>query len=151
MLWRHISIRYPWSCEMIDVIYVERAVRKHPRTLDILARFKEATLIEIEHYGEVFNVNQQDFRVQKSNPALILAEKQNRKVIETPEGFGIGGQRNYYFSHLLNCIYDCRYCFLQGMYRSANYVLFVNFEDFAQEIQETTALYPEEDLYFFRI
>jgi spore photoproduct lyase len=134
---------------MIDVIYVEASVRSHPRALSILKKFKRATVIHIEHYGEVFNVKQQDFRVQKKNPALILAEKKNRKVLETPAGFGIGGSDNYYFSHLLNCIYDCRYCFLQGMYRSANYVLFVNFEDFEHEILETARAHGDDPVYFF--
>jgi spore photoproduct lyase len=35
---------------------------------------------------------------------------------------------------MLNCLYDCRYCFLQGMFSSANYVFFVNFEDFEASI-----------------
>ncbi|MFT4562047.1 MAG: spore photoproduct lyase, partial [Gammaproteobacteria bacterium] len=48
----------------------------------------------------------------------------------------IGAIHNYYFSHLLNCPFDCRYCFLQGMFTSANYVLFVNYEDFVIEIHE---------------
>ena len=38
---------------------------------------------------------------------------------------------------MLNCVYDCRYCFLQGMYRSANYVLFVNYDDFRVQIEES--------------
>lgn len=134
---------------MIDVIYVEAGVSAHPRVLSILKRFKRATVIDIEHYGEVFNIKQQDFRVQKTSPALILAEKKNRKVLKTPDGFGIGGTHNYYFSHLLNCIYDCRYCFLQGMYRSANYVLFVNFEDFEAEIIQTAQDHDTEPAYFF--
>ena len=136
-------------CHMIDVIYVETGVKSHPRVVSILQRFSRATVIDIEHYGEVFNIKQQDFRVQKQKPALILAEKKNRKVLKTPEGFGIGGTHNYYFSHLLNCIYDCRYCFLQGMYRSANYVLFVNFEDFETEIVQTAKTHGLEPSYFF--
>ena len=35
--------------------------------------------------------------------------------------------------NLLNCIFDCQYCFLQGMYNSSNIVCFVNVEDFAKE------------------
>src|SRR5690606_27139140 len=31
---------------------------------------------------------------------------------------------------ILNCIYDCHYCYLQGLYPSANIVIFVNIEDF---------------------
>ena len=43
---------------------------------------------------------------------------------------------NYYFSHMLNCLYDCKYCFLQGMFNSANYLIFVNYEDFLVEIKK---------------
>jgi len=113
-----------------DVIYVEQACRSHPRVRRILARFPRASIVHCDHYGEVFNRGRQNFRLQKRRPALILAHKHQGLVLPAPEGYDVGGQRNYYFSHLLNCVYDCRYCFLQGMYRSAHYVLFVNFEDF---------------------
>ena len=119
---------------MISHIYIEDSVSDHPRTQDICARFPKATRITCERYGEVFNPKSQDFRLQKARPALILARKHGNLVLETPEGYGIGGTRNYYFSHMLNCLYDCRYCFLQGMYRSANHVLFVNYESFEAEI-----------------
>lgn len=50
---------------------------------------------------------------------------------------------------MLNCLYDCRYCFLQGMYQSAHYVLFVNYEDFQDEIRQLCADTPAEDIHFF--
>lgn len=115
----------------------------HPRTQSILARFPGARSITIERYGEVFNKGQQDFRLQKQRPALILARKHDNFVLPAPNGYGIGARENYYFSHLLNCPYDCRYCFLQGMYRSAHHVLFVNFEDFQNEIHSITQTHPE--------
>ncbi len=110
-----------------------------PKTQTILERHQRAEHIVIEHYGEVFNSHAQNFRLQKQNPALILAEKQNRRVIATPAQYETGGGANYYFSHMLNCLYDCRYCFLQGMYRSANYLLFVNYEDFVTDIAAVAA------------
>jgi spore photoproduct lyase len=118
----------------VETIYVESEIADHPRSRRILARHPDADVISIERYGEVFNPAQQNFRVQKRRPALILAAKHKSHVLPTPEGYGIGGERNYYFSHMLNCLYDCRYCFLQGMFRSANYLLFVNYEDFAAAI-----------------
>lgn len=107
----------------------------HPRTRRILDRYPSASVVPIQRYGEVFNKGQQDFALQKQNPALILAQKHDNFVLRAPAGYGIGSKNNYYFSHLLNCPYDCRYCFLQGMYRSAHHVLFVNYEDFQQSIQ----------------
>ena len=37
---------------------------------------------------------------------------------------------------MLNCVYDCSYCFLQGMFNSANYLVFVNYEDYFKEIEK---------------
>lgn len=131
----------------MQTIYIETKIKNHPRVKKILSRFPNAKTIPCDNYQEVFNKKSQNFRIQKQNPALILAEKTGKRVLPTPEGFGIGGQQNYYFSHLLNCPYDCRYCFLQGMYQSANYVLFVNYEDFMQEIKSIASQNPTS--YFF--
>src|SRR6266540_1760249 len=119
---------------MFDLIYVEEAVRDHPAARRIRARFPRAAVVACSRFGEIFNRRGQNFRLQKKRPALILAEKHGNLVLEAPEGYGIGHRRNFYFSHLLNCPYDCRYCFLQGMYRSAHWVLFVNYQDFQEAI-----------------
>lgn len=134
---------------MIETIYIEENLRDHPRALDITARFPKAQRIICDRYGEVFNPKAQNFRLQKQQPALILAEKFKNFVLPTPSGYGIGASKNYYFSHMLNCLYDCRYCFLQGMYPSANYVLFVNYEDFQQDIRRIAEAHPGEAVHFF--
>ena len=134
---------------MFSTIYVERELLSHPRVEALRARFSDLPFITIERYGEVFNRKAQNFRLQKLAPALIVAGKQNNAVLPAPEQYGFGGKHNYYFSHLLNCIYDCRYCFLQGMYRSAHYVWFVNYEDFARVIVEKIAEHQTETSYFY--
>ena len=134
---------------MIETLYIETAIQAHPRVAAIRRRFPQARVVSCERYGEVFNPKAQNFRLQKQRPALILAEKYQKFVLPAPDGYGIGGQRNYYFSHMLNCLYDCRYCFLQGMYQSANYVLFVNYEDFQQQIRRICQEEPAEDHCFF--
>ena len=134
---------------MVSCVYVESSIRHHQRTLKILGRFKSIPVIEIEHYGEVFNPRAQNFRLQKSNPALILANKHKSHALPTPEGYGLGGKHNYYFSHMLNCLYDCRYCFLQGMYNSAHQVIFVNYEDFTDEIERISSQHGDEPVWFF--
>ena len=121
---------------MIETIYVEDEIQNHPKTKFILNKFKKSRIISINKYGEIFNKRNQNFRIQKANPCLILAHKKDNFVLPAPEGFGIGSSKNFYFSHMYNCIYDCRYCFLQGMYSSANYVIFVNFEDFDISIKK---------------
>ena len=134
---------------MIDTLYIEESVRHHPRTLSISDRFPKARKIFCERYGEVFNPKAQNFRLQKQHPALILAEKYKNFALPAPPNYGIGAAKNYYFSHMLNCLYDCRYCFLQGMYQSANYVLFVNYEDYQQDILKICNATANEPIHFF--
>lgn len=129
---------------MVDSVYIEQAVLELPRTAQILARYPKARQIVIERYGEVFNSHAQNFRLQKQNPSLILAAKQNNKVMPTPAQYETGGGAHYYFSHMLNCVYDCRYCFLQGMLRSANYLLFVNYDDFIDEIKQVAEQHKDD-------
>ncbi len=134
---------------MFNTVYIEEQIVDHPRVAEVCARFPQATRIVCDRYGEVFNPNAQDFRLQKARPALILGRKHNGHVLPAPQGYGIGGDRNHYFSHMLNCLYDCRYCFLQGMYRSAHHVLYVNYEDFADEIDKTLAAACNSTSWFF--
>ena len=114
-----------------------------------MQHFPDASVTKCARYGEIFNRRAQNFRLQKIRPALILAEKFANHVLPSPPEYAIGGEQNYYFSHMLNCIYDCRYCFLQGMYQSAHYVIFVNYEDFMQAITDKIRAPGSSSVHFF--
>src|SRR5690606_27673328 len=134
---------------VIDVIYVEREALGYPLAAQVMRRHPKARVTEIERHGALFNRANQNFRLQKNRPTLVLAVKHGRTVLPVPDGYGLGGSRNFYFSHMLNCLYDCRYCFLQGMYRSAAHVLYVNHEDFADAMRSETATDSGEPAWFF--
>lgn len=134
---------------MVDTIYIEESIRNHPRVASLVNRFSGTDIIECGQYTEVFNPRAQNFRLQKNKPALILAEKTGKLVLPTPKEYQIGADENYYFSHMLNCLYDCRYCFLQGMYSSANYVMFVNYESFQESIKQVVADNSGKKICFF--
>ena len=135
---------------MIETIYIENQIRQHRRTHEILSKFKKKIdIVYCDHYGEIFNIKSQNFRIQKKKPALVLAKKEGKKLHNIPKSFSIGGKKNYYFSHMLNCIYDCEYCFLQGKHMSAHYLLFVNYEDFFIEIEKKIKQNRFEKSYFF--
>jgi len=122
---------------MIETIFIENEISEHSVSKRVVAGLPKADLVYIDRYQELFNKRQQNFRLQKEKPALILAKKHENFVLSAPSGFGMNAEKNFYFSHMYNCIYDCRYCFLQGMYSSANYLLFVNYEDFFSSISDT--------------
>ena len=134
---------------MINTIYIEEEVLDHPRTKILIERYTSAKIITCGRYTEIFNRKSQNFRLQKKNPALILARKYENMILKVPNNYGIGAKYNYYFSHMLNCIYDCRYCFLQGMFQSAHYVLFVNYEDFTNDIKKIINNHRNESVHFF--
>ena len=133
---------------MIDTIYIEEQIKGLSKYQEILSRFPKATVITCTHYKEIFNPSAQSFRLQKKKPALILAKQTGKLVHPIPKSYGVGGRHNFYFSHLHNCLYDCRYCFLQGMYPSAHYLMFVNFEDFEKEIKNISQSKTEPTWFF---
>ena len=42
----------------------------------------------------------------------------------------------------MNCLYDCDYCYLQGMYPCGTLVVFVNLEDYFAELDQLLAKHP---------
>jgi len=117
-------------------IYVEKRVLNEPYVQDILNKFSKAEIIEINHYKDRFNPYYQSFRAQKHSQNLILAKKEAPFIYEASDLIQKLNTNFYYSTPMLNCIYDCHYCFLQGMYPSSNLVLFVNFEDFFDEVEK---------------
>lgn len=115
-------------------IYVEPEALQYEVTRNILNKFRNSQIIEIKHYKDVFNRTHQIFPLQKKSPSLILAVKHGEYVYTGAKVCqSFGNEHFYYTSNVMNCVYDCEYCYLQGMYPSANMVIFVNQEDiFAQ-------------------
>ena len=134
---------------MVKIIYIERDLLKSSITKSIINKLGKVEMIVCEKYTDVFNKKSQNFRIQKKQPSLILAKKKKNFLNRIPSDFSIGGDENYYFSHILNCIYDCKYCFLRGMFNSANYVLFTNFDDFKKEIQKIFDKNKNKKIHFF--
>jgi len=126
-------------------IYVEKRVLSHPFTKEILSKFPKAQIIEIEHYKDKFNSYSQNFRAQKNSQKLILAKKETPFLYEISDLIQTQDSNFLYTTPMLNCVYDCHYCFLQGMYPSANIVLFVNLEDFFKEVDR----YLKENSHLF--
>ncbi len=116
-------------------IYVEKRILNNEYVKNILAKFPKAEIIEINHYKDRFNPYYQSFRAQKDAQSLILAKKDPPFIYEASELIQKLGVNFFYTTPMLNCIYDCHYCFLQGMYPSSNLVLFVNFNDFFKEVE----------------
>ncbi|ADQ40671.1 DNA repair photolyase-like protein [Caldicellulosiruptor acetigenus I77R1B] len=124
-------------------IYIEREIISHPITKIILDKFPNSVLVEIDNYKEVFSRPRQNYKLQEISKKLILAKKKGEFLYPGPPlCHDFGYNHFYYTSLILNCIFSCDYCFLKGMYSSANIVIFVNIEDYFEEIDSVLKRHP---------
>ncbi len=123
-----------------STIYAEKEVWEN-----VFKHQASFTPIIIDHYKDIFNRSHQDFAAQKQAPSLILAKKTGTLIYKgAPVCQSFGKEHFYYTSCMMNCIYHCDYCYLQGMYPSGHVVVFVNLEDYFKELE---ALLKEHPVY----
>lgn len=126
--------------EPFSHIYIEEQVKDYPRTRRILEHFPNRQVVEIRHYKDVFNRKRQNISLQHSSPNLILAAKTQEKsgwlYPGAPVCQSFGSEHFFYTSCVMNCLFDCKYCYLKGMYPSGNLVIFVNLEELFREVEQ---------------
>jgi spore photoproduct lyase len=112
-------------------IYIEKAALQYPRAKSLCSKFAKAQIIEIDNYKEVFNRSYQDWRSQKLSQKIIIALKKEPFLYKGSDVVQNPGYSNFFYNSLVkNCLYDCHYCYLQGMYPTAHMLVFVNLEDY---------------------
>lgn len=127
--------RSPGPLPHVRRVYYESQALDWPDTSTILKRLSHLPQVEIDHYKDIFNRPGQHFQAQKRAPALILAVERERLLYEGSERVESwnGDVPLYYNAPVRNCVFNCDYCFLQGMHNSGNIVFFVNTRDFMDE------------------
>ena len=117
-------------------IYIEEALLGGEEAEAILRKFPKAKCIPIRHYKDIFNRRKQNRALQEKSRKLILAKKEGQRIYPgAPVCQSFSESAFYYASLLMNCPFHCEYCYLQGMYPSANLVLFLNVEDYFLDCQ----------------
>ncbi|MCR4768289.1 MAG: radical SAM protein [Saccharofermentans sp.] len=118
-------------------VYVEKRAEEYPLTQKILAKLNGADVIKIRHYKDVFDRKRQNAPLQKEHQALIIAVRDGSRIFKGAPVCQSMGQKNFYYaSSMMNCPFDCEYCYLKGMYPSSNMVVFVNLEDYRKDVEE---------------
>jgi spore photoproduct lyase len=114
-----------------QIVYIEHQALEHPNTQIILKNLGFPKIITINHYKDLLNSSGSDWRMQKKVQKIVLALRTSQFFYSGSDITPSFGFDNYYYNTLaLNCIYDCDYCYLQGLFNSPHLVLFVNNEDF---------------------
>lgn len=122
---------------MYSHIYIENNAADSTTAKTAISKYSSAEIVYINHYKDIFNRSHQSFQVQKKSPALIIARHQDKPVYKgSPLCQSFGNMNFYYTSNILNCPFDCDYCYLQGMYQSGNIVIFSDIEYIFNEIRK---------------
>ena len=121
-----------------SLIYTEPEVADYPLAARLLQRYSSLPRIAIQRYGEIFHRPRQHFQIQKRSPALIMAIARTQRIYKSNERIESFANRTLHYSdQLRNCLFNCSYCFLQGMHSSAHWLLFVNEEDYQRDVRRT--------------
>lgn len=125
--------------KFFEHIYIEKDIFDDEKAKKIISRFPDAKIVKVPHYKAVFNRNKQNFSNQQCGKNLIIAKAAGNLLYKGSDYCNaFGFDKFYYCSTVMGCLYSCEYCYLQGMYPSANIVAFVNTQDFFDEITIST-------------
>ena len=102
----------------INTVYVENDIKNNTNTLNILQRIEFNEIIYCNKHTEVFNPKNQNFRIQKLQPSLILAKKHKNFILKVPKTFSIGFKRIIIspiclIAYMIVVIAFCKVCFIQ--------------------------------------
>ena len=112
-------------------IYVEKDILQYLDSNELLQYLKFDTIIPIDNYKDIFSRPNQSFNLQKKSKCLILANKTSDYIYDASKYAQHSGFKNFFYNTLsLNCLYDCSYCYLQGMFSSSYIVAFINISDY---------------------
>ena len=118
-------------------VYVEERAEDYPLTREILDKLPDVHVIRIKHYKDVFDRKRQNAVLQREHQALIIAVRDGNRLFEGAPVCQSFGQKNFYYaSSMMNCPFDCGYCYLKGMYPSGHIVVFVNLDDYEKDVEE---------------
>lgn len=124
-------------------VYVEKDILHHENTQRILSKLPNAKVILIDRYQSLFHRARQDYTLQHNVKSLILARQSGTLLYQGSKVCQNFDERYFmYCTSIMNCPYDCDYCWLKGMYDSGMIVIFVNIEDIFQEVENVLQKHP---------
>lgn len=112
------------------IIYIEKTEVNTPETHHILTKFPWSTVLEIDNYKNIFDID-----VQWSTEKIMVIAAVNTAIIEAPIFYWYSG-KGFFLKNSLNCIYNCKYCYLQWIFKNDINVFFVNYRHIINQIKQ---------------
>lgn len=113
------------------IIYLEKQVKNNPIAQNIIKKFSQSNILEIDNYKNIFDKN-----FSGSTPKILVIAALKNAITQTPENYWHLGKW-FFLKNSLNCVYDCKYCYLKGAFKNNHIqVFFVNYDDMKEQILE---------------
>lgn len=124
-------------------LYIEEAVRDNENVKSIAEKLKTNEITYIKHYKDILAKGFSADNRKAAAKSIVLADKTGRLMYEgAPVCQDFGNRHFYYTSCVMNCLYDCEYCYLKGMYPSGIPVIFINLDDIFRETETLLENFP---------
>lgn len=112
------------------IIYLEKKVKDNSITKHILEKYEDKDIVLIDNYKNIFDKNFA-WKIEKS----IIIASVNNAILDAPAWYG-HSWKGYFLKNSLNCVFDCKYCYLKWAFKNDIQVFFVNYDDMKEQILE---------------
>ena len=112
------------------LVYIENKIKNNSQVLSFIDKFKNIDVVYVDNYKNIFDKKMPVWNKEKT---IIFAELKWNCLTQAPEDYG-HERFSYFLKNSLNCIFDCRYCFLKWAFVNDFQVYFVNYDDMKEEI-----------------
>lgn len=93
----------------------------------------------VEDHTELTQRRSSVWSQQKRAPKLVIAKRKHDLLYPCSDVAPSFGHPHFYYAvPVQNCLYDCEYCYLQGMYTSAHLVYFANQQEMIDQVVQKT-------------
>ena len=133
---------------MFKTVFIEHRVKESIHTKNILKNIKYRELEYIENIEDIWGRVKKPYLQKRETLNLFIGNKKGALVKEAPMAYGHGKEKHFYYIHAYNCIYECKYCYLQGYFNTPDLVLFVNHENIINEMTELVKLPENKNAWF---
>lgn len=113
------------------ILYIEKDQRSNKYTQSIIKYFPQAQVLWIDNFKNIFDID----IVWETETDFIIAWVSN-PIIQAPLFYGYPG-KGFFLKNSLNCVYNCKYCYLQWIFKNDKNTIFVNYEDIKKEVKNT--------------
>jgi len=123
------------------IAYIEESLKDNK----IIKKLNFSDKVYIKNYKNIFD---KKFPSWKKEKAFIFAEIKDSCLIKVPESYW-HEKFAYFFKNSLNCVFNCRYCFLKWAFKTNIPVFFLNYDDIKKEIKKALKNFNKKHILWF--